>query len=855
MSPALQTFEIVSLFEESMDRLLQDVRYALRQLIKSPAFTVTALLTLALGIGANTAIYSLLDQVMLRSLPVQDPSRLVMLHHSGSDRGRVDVYGGDMGDYYSYPMYRDIRDKNSVFSGVLATDQVQVGVQWHNQPELVNGELVSGNYFDVLGVKPAAGRLLVQSDDEAQEKNPVVVLSYGYWQRRFGSDPHIVNDSILINSHPFTVIGVAPPGFRSFVVGATPDIFAPMMMKPQITPGWNDLDNRRSIWLNVIGRIKPGMTLQQAQSAMDPLWHSLREDELKAMTNVTPKGRDTFLNQSHMELHEAARGFSPVREQIGTPLVIVMAMVGLVVLIACANVAGLLLVRAVGRVREMSVRYALGASRMRVVQQLAIEGLMLGLGGGVLGLAIAPEIAHLLLNKISTSSSSAFSAALDGRVLVFNFLVSIAVGLLFSLAPAVQFWRPDLMQTLKQQITTSTGGQLRLRQGSVAVQMGVSLLLLFAAGLFVRTLHNLKITNVGFATDHLVMFGIEPGDAGYELSQNPQLYKRILETLVALPGVRSAAGTDDPELSNNDSQSSIGVPGYTPGDNEHMQAEWACISPGYFRTLQLPFVAGRDITEQDNPNSAKVAVVNESFARRFFGNAQNALGRNFARGSAPDDKADIRIVGVVKDAKHRDLRSPIDLAVYMPYEQQDPKRGLTFMQFYIRTFQSPDQAMNTVHGAMQNLDSKLALDSLRTMDMQIENDLSTESIVAFLAVSFGALATFLAAVGLYGVLAFSTAQRTREIGIRMALGASRASVIQLILREVFWLAGVSIAVALPAALLLGRYLRSQLYGVSNADPITILGVVIVVAGVAIMAALIPARRAAGVNPTRALRYE
>ena len=350
-------------------------------------------------------------------------------------------------------------------------------------------------------------------------------------------------------------------------------------------------------------------------------------------------------------------------------------------------------------------------------------------------------------------------------------------------------------------------------------------------------------------------FGVAPGYAGYELSQNPQLYKRIMETLAGLPGVRSVAGTDDPELSGNDEQSSIGVPGYIPGENEKMQSEWANISPGYFDTLKVPFAAGRDITDQDNANSAKVAVVNESFARRFFGDAQHAIGRNFARGSTPDDKPDIQIVGVVKDVKHRNLRDPSDLTVYVPYVQTDPKRGNVFMQFYVRTWQPPEQAMNTVRTAMQTLDSKLALASLQTMDLQIQNDLSTESIIAFLAVSFGSLAMFLAAIGLYGVLAFSTAQRTREIGIRMALGASRSSVIQLVVREVLWLAGISIAVALPTALLLGRYLRSQLFGVSSADPLTMFGVVAVIAAVAILAATIPARRAASVNPTRALRYE
>ncbi|HWY70819.1 MAG TPA: ABC transporter permease [Terriglobales bacterium] len=840
-----------------MDRFLQDLRYALRQLTKSPAFTVTALLTLALGIGANTAIYSLLDQVMLRSLPVQDPEQLVMLKSSGSDRGRISAYGGSSDDYFSYPMYRDLRDKNSVFSGVVATDQVQVGVQWHNQPELVQGELVSGNYFDVLGVKPAVGRLLVQSDDEVQERSPVVVLSYGYWQRRFGSDPRVVNDTILVNSHPFTVVGVASPGFKSFVVGAAPDVFAPMMMKPQITPGWNDLDERRSRWLNAIGRLKPGMTLAQAEAGLAPLWRSLREEELKAIPNATPKFREGFVAKSKLSLSEAAQGFSPVRDQIGTPLVIVMAMVGLVVLIACANVASLLLVRAAGRVREMSVRYALGASRMRVVQQLVIEGLVLGVGGGIIGLAIAPSVTQLLLRKIWTDSSGQipFSSSPDIRVLVFNFGLSAAVGLLFSLAPALQFWRPDLVQTLKQQLTTASGGQLRLRRSSVALQMGLSLLLLFGAGLFVRTLHNLRNVDVGFASDHLLTFGISPGYAGYKLEQNPDLYKRIVDTLKGLPGVRSAAATSDPELAGNDSMSSIGIPGYTPGENERMAVEWAEISPGYFDTLKLPSVIGRDISDQDHAGTTKVAVVNETFARRYFGGPDKAVGHNFARGGAPEDKPEFQVIGVVRDAKHRNLRDEIGPTVYIPYTQVDPKRGLTFMQFYVRTWQAPEEATNTIRTAMQSLDSKLVVDSLLTVDRQINNNVTNESIVAFLAVSFGVLATFLAAIGLYGVLAFSTAQRTREIGIRMALGASRSSVVQMVLREVLWLAGISVAIAVPSAVLLARYLRSQLYGVSNTDPLTLVAVVVVIAAVAMLAAMLPARRAAGVNPTKALRYE
>jgi predicted permease len=836
-----------------MDKFIQDVRYALRQLAKAPAFTFTAIITLALGIGANTAIYSLLDQVMLRSLPVKNPGELVMLSATGSDRGRISVYGGTANEFFSYPMYRDIRDKNSVLNGVLATDQVQVGVQWHDQPELVSGELVSGNYFDVLGVRPAMGRLMVQSDDEVQERTPVVVLSYGYWQRRFGSDPRVVNDTLSINGHPFTIIGVTQPGFKSVVLGSAPDVFTPMMMKAQVTPGWNDLENRRSRWLNMIGRLKPGMTHAQAEVSLAPLWHSLREDELKSIQNATPKFRHAFLEESKLSLLDAGRGFSPVRDQLGAPLMIVMGMVGLVVLIACANVASLLLVKAAGRVREMSIRYALGASRARVVQQLVVEGLVLGLSGGALGLLLAPEATNLLLHKLWTDSIGQipFTSSPDARILLFNFAVSVIVGLAFSLAPALQFWRPNLTETLKQQVNTWTGGQLRMRRGSVAVQIGLSLLLLFGAGLFVRTLHNLKTVSVGFSTDHLVTFGLEPGLAGYDPKQMPDVFKRTLDVLSALPGVRAAGATSDPELSGNDSRRTIDVPGYTPSESERTNVEWSEISAGYFATLQIQLIAGRNFSDQDTATATKVVIVNESLAKHYFGDAQKALGRVLRNGVGKDLK-EYQVVGVVKDNKHRNLRSEIEPTAFQPYPQ-NPE--LTAMVFYTRTWQMPETAMASIRTAMQNFDSKLVLDSMQTMDQQIENDVSTESLIAFLAVSFGILATFLAAIGLYGVLAFSTAQRTREIGIRMALGASRTSVIRMILQEVVWLAGISIAVALPTALLLARYLRPQLYGVSNADPVTLMAVVILVATVAMIAAMIPARRAAGVNPTKALRYE
>jgi putative ABC transport system permease protein len=835
-----------------MTGLLQDLRYALRQLSKSPGFTLVAILTLAFGIGANTAIYSLLDQALLRTLPVKDPSRLVLLQYVGSNTGRISSYGGGTRAYFSYPLYRDLRDQNSVFSGLLATDAVQVGIQWHNQPDLVYGELVSGNYFDLLGIRPALGRLFVPSDDLVPEANPVAVLSFGYWQRRFGSDPRIVNQNIQVNGHPFTVIGVSPPGFRSVVVGNAPDIFCPMMMKPQVTPDWNDLDNRRSAWLNVVGRLKPGLSRRQAEAGVNPLWKALRSAELKDIKNESPEFRLHFVDKSSLSLFDGARGFSPLRDIIQTPLLIVMAMVALVALIACANVASLLLVRAAGRVREMSVRYALGAKRARVVQQLLVEGMLLGIAGGLLGVLLArPASALLIRMQFSDSLGDLpFTSNPDLRVLLFNFALAILVSLIFGLAPALEFWRPDLAPALKEQANTISGGASRLRRTSVAVQIGLSVLVLVGAGLFVRTLHNLKSLNAGFSTDHLVTFGIDPRMAGYEPARTLALHQRVLETMQSLPGVRSAAATNDPELANNNSSGNITIAGYTEKPQENMDVERPSVTPAYFSTLEIPLLAGRALTVDDAAGKPKVAVVNESFAVHFFGNPQKALGHFIARGGGKV-KPDIEIVGVVKDAKHTTLRDDILRTTFASYLQSDPSA----MTFYVRTRLAPADAESSIRRAMQGLDAKIVLDSFRTMDEQIDNNLSTERLVALLASSFGILAALMAGVGLYGVLAYSTAQRTREIGIRIALGAGKAKVFRMVLIEVLGLTGISMAFALPLSLLLTRTVRSQLFGISSGDPLTFALVVLLIAGVAMVAALVPARRASRIDPMRALRYE
>lgn len=832
-------------------KLWMDIRFAIRQLRKSPAFSLIAIATLALGIGATTAIFSLFDQILLRSLPVRDPQRLVMLEFHGSDTGRTSVYAGNQGQFFSYPMYRRLRDQNSVFSGMIAMFPAQVGLQWHNTPALANAEVVSGNYFDVLGVRAAIGRLFVPSDEGAKGGSPLAVLSFAYWQNRFGSDPSVIGQAVLINGQPYTVIGVSAPRFRSAIAGTAPDVFALMNMKPQITPGWDDLDNERSKWLNIAARIKDNESVQQAQAGLNPLWKGLRADELKSIKNTNEEFRKSFVDKAYISLEDGSKGFSGIRDGLKTPLLILMGMVALLALMASVNVAGLLLVRAAGRAREMSVRYALGAARSQIARQLLVEGLLLGLVGGACGVTLAPVLSATLLTAIfSGSGTIPFHSNPDARVLGFAFVIAILVSLIFSIAPVLQFWRPTVTPALKQQAATASGGHTAFRRVIVSVQIGLSVVLLLGAGLLIRTLRNLQTVDVGFTTDHLVTFSVEPGLAGYSSTQVGPLYRKILETLGALPGVKSVALTDNPDLANNDNTFNIIVPGTTTDSEQNLRTvEWERVSPEYLSTLQQPLLMGRFVEKEDLPNSLAVAVVNESLARKAFGSTKQAIDKTFRVGRGGKE---LTIVGIARDAKHRDLRRDPEPTFYTSiFQEQEPQS----VEFYVRTYQSPAAAISMIRHSMHELDSKIVPDQLRTMDEQIDGILTNERLLAILASGFGVLAALMAAIGLYGVLAFSTAQRTREIGVRMALGATRLDVIRMIVREVGWLAGIGTVVAFPIALILSRGLREQLYGISARDPLTIFAVVTMTGIVCGLAAFLPARRASSVDPMTALRYE
>src|SRR5579871_525954 len=832
--------------------MMQDLRYALRQLKKAPAFTLTAILTLALGIGANTAIFTVFNQVLLRMLPVQRPQELVRLSFIGSDRGHISVFGGTDKDFFSYPMYRDLQDKNTVFSGLLANDETQVGAVWKNQPELLSAEIVSGNYFDVLGVKSAAGRLLVPSDDVVKEGSPVVVLSYDYWKTRFNSSSDAVNQTLLINGHPFTIVGVAAAGFSSAINGYTPKIFVPMTMKPQVMPGRDDLEDHRSRWLNIVGRLKPEVNATTAAAAMTTLWRSLRTEELSAMPTTSAQFREHFVTKSSIVLTDDAKGFSPLRDSLRTPLMILMGMVLLLAAMTCVNLTSLLLVRASAREREFAVRYALGAARGRILRQMLIEGLLLGTLGGALGLALAPTAAAMLVRRISESGDLPFSVAPTGTVFGFNLALSVGISLLFSMAPAWQMMRPGLNESLRQQSASTLGAAQRFRRTAIAIQIGLSVLLLSGAGLFVRTLHNLKAQDMGMTTDHLVEFGISPTMAGYAQKDAIPLQDRIQAVLRGLPGVQVAGGTSDPVLADDNTQSNITIEGYAAKADEDVDVETPWITPGYFAALGIPLIAGRDLAEADTTGAPKVAVVNQSFAVKYFGSPQKALGHSIAQGAGDKVKLDTQIVGVVGDAKQHGVREGVVRTLYRPFAQN---LGANNLVFYVRTEQAPEAAENTIRAALHGLDPKLVADSMKTMDEQIDANVSNERMIALLAVSFALVALLTTAVGLYGVLAYATAQRTREIGIRMALGAQRIAVVQLVLMDMVKIAAVGIAVALPVSVALSRFLRSQLFEVQPFDPGTLIACIAVTAIMVIVAAALPAQRAASVEPTQALRME
>lgn len=837
--------------------MLADLRYALRQLKKSPGFTLTAVLTLALGIGATTAIFTLFDQVMLRMLPVEKPQELVRLSWRGSFSGSTWNFGGNVGDFFSYPMYKDLRQRNQVFSEVAAVTRNSVGIAWHNQSEIQDVEVVSGNYFQTLGVHPSIGRLFSSSDETGKDANPVVVLSYNYWRTRFAASPQVIGQDLLLNGHPFTIVGVTPENFYSAIGGSHPGVFVPLTMVDTALP-WmarqHNLDNHLSLWITVFARLKPGVSMAQAQAGLSPLWYSLRTQELSLYTNVSQQFKERYTSRSTIRLQDNSMGFSPSRSQLKTPLVILLSMAGLLIGMCALNVTTLLLLRAAVRAREISMRYALGAKFRRIVCQLLIEGGVLGAIGAASGIAFAPLLTSTLVHLLTNANpgNEPYSAAIDSRVLVFTILLSLSVTILFSIAPIFAFLHPNLMSTLRQNAGTASKGSQLFRKLAVGGQITLSVLLLAGAGLFVRTVDHLRHQPVGFQTDRLITFALDPTVSGYSEAHTPAVLTSAMEGIRRIPGVEIVAGTTDPELSGYSNFSGFAVEAHKQIEGEDLNFESPWVTPAYFATLHQSLLAGREFTEADAKGAPKVAVVNQSMAVRFFGSAQNALGRKLSRDSEADRPLDITIIGVVGNTRHFDLRTPLGPAVYLPYLQMPNPVGL---QLYIRTSQRPQFIAAAIRKVVHDIDQALVVDTLRTMSEQVDVSAATERALAILAIGFAGMALTLASVGLYGVLAFSTESRTREIGVRLALGSPRMAVISLVLREMAWIASLAILIAIPSTIALARLFRSQLYGVAVSDPLTLLAAVGFTVLMLGLSSALPAGQAARVEPVEALRTE
>ncbi|MDX2150684.1 MAG: ABC transporter permease [Bryobacteraceae bacterium] len=829
-----------------MNHLGQDIKYAVRGLYKSPAFTIIAVLSLALGIGANTSIFTLMDQVMLRALPVKDPQQLVTLRAPGSQFGMV--FCGTQ--CFSYPLYQEIQQNNQVFEGVLSYFATSVSFAAGEVTERASAELVTGNYFQLLGLKAAAGRLLTPEDDRTPGGHPVAVFSHGFWQRRFGGNPKIINQTVRVNGQPYTVVGVAPAGFHSARIGQATELFVPITMKAQITPQWDGLKDRRVIWVEMMARLKPGVSRQQAQASLAPLFKAHLEEDLRLARPRNESFKKRYLSKQ-LEVHAGYHGYSDYHRQFEKPLWLLMAMVGLVLLIACANVANLLVARAAARQKEMSIRLALGAGRARIASQLVVESLMLSLLGGVGGLLVSAWTTSLLIQFLPFEGlTRTLSSEPDFRVLGFAMAVSVLSGLLFGLVPALQATRPDIIKTIREQASNLSGAmpQVRFRKVLVAAQVSLSLLLLIGAGLFARSLSNLRSLDPGFTTENIMTFSLDPALNGYKPERAHQFHEQLQRNLRTLPGVRNVSMATNPLLADNWSMSTIEVEGYKARDDEDMNPMFNGVLPGFFDTLGMRMLLGRDFTEADRVGTPKVAVVNEKFAKYFFKDG-NPIGRRF---KTPRSKEWTEIVGVVRDTKHLSLRDEISRFVFYPTAQTESVESVVY---YVATTTDPVKVATAMRNEVRRLDAQLPVGDVKTFEKQADESLFLERVIAALSMCFGLLATILAAVGLYGVMAYTVARRTREIGIRMALGAERRQVMWMVMREVAVMAGIGIACALPLAYGLGRYIEAQLHGLKPNDIGVQAAATLTLTLVAILAGYVPGWRATRVDPMVALRYE
>ncbi len=825
-----------------------DLRFSLRSFLKTPSFTVTAVLSLMLGIGATTAIYSLVDQVLLHALPVREPERLILI-----DWNEEVSSGFGSWNLMSYPVCRDLDKQKRFFEGVFCRALTPVSLTVASDAQPATAEVVSGNYFQLLGVRPALGRVLATGDDGAPNTNPVVVVSYDFWQTKLGGSRDVVGRKLLINRHPMTVVGVAAETFRGIDVAEVPSVWIPASMSAQAIPGFNNYLERRTRWVQVLGRLRPSMTLHQAKAGLQPWFKAMLQEDMRRpdFPTITAELRRDFLNSS-LVLTEAPQGHSALRRQLVEPLWLLFAVTGVLLGLACLNVSGLFLARGSAQEREIGTRLALGASRGRLGRQLLTDSLVIALVGGALGTVAAPVAVRTLIAFLPQGNApNALHAGVDLRVLLFAFGASLAAGLLSGLAPGWQARRQSLFTSLRERGGTALGA-VRIRKVIVTAQIALALTLVIGAALFVRTLDALMAKGPGFDTSSLVSFGIHGLQSGYSVVDGNRMIRRLDEQIRQSPITQAGAVARFPLLTGwswNNPMTILADKRITTQDEVYLNA----VTPAFFETMGIKIVAGRNFDGRDvrapSDPGWRSAIVNEAFVKRYLG-GRNPLGARICQGNGPDAKPNIEIVGVMTNFSYRGLREESEQA-YFPYLEGNDAGGT----FYVKVHGTPESALHTIREIVRGVDPTLPMVDFRTLNEQVNRSLNTEHMLATLSGSFSALALLLSLVGLYGVMSFVVTQRTREIGIRLALGAQRWSAVWLVLRDALTMILWGIAIGLPLVWASGRLVESQLYDVGPADPVVIAAAILILGSAAIAAAFIPARRASGVNPTDALRVD
>ncbi len=834
---------------------MANLRLALRTLRKTPFVTAVAVVSLALGIGANSAVFSLFHQMLLRPLPVAEPERLVNLGAPGPKPGSTSCNNaGDCETVFSYPMFRDLEREagRATFTGLAAHRSFGANLAHRGRTSTGEGMLVSGSYFPTLGLAPALGRLLGPGDEPSVGEARVVVLSHDYWQSQFGAGTDIVGENLVVNGQPLTVVGVAPAGFRGTTLGSRPDVFVPITLRGLMAPGFDGFENRRSYWAYLFARLAPGVDLERAAVAINVPYRGLIQEVEAPLQEGMSEATMAQFRARQVTVEPGVRGQSDLHRDAGAPLTMLLAVSGVVLLIACANIANLLLARSAARTGEISVRLSIGAGRGRLVSQLLTESWLLAALGGLAGLVVARWTLAGIGALLPGEASGLLELRLDLPVVGFAAALALGTGLLFGLYPALHATRPDLASALKGQAGQPSGGRAaaRFRSALVTAQIALSLALLVSAGLFARSLLNVTRVDLGLEVDRLATFSLAPELNGYPPERSRALFERLEEELAAVPGVTGVTASMVPALAGSNWGTDVWVEGFPVEPDTDNNARFNEVGPGYFRTMGVTLLAGREFTAADAGEAPKVAVVNRKFAEKFGLDPRDTVGKLMSTDAGSE--LDIEIVGLVADAKYSDVKDEVPPLFYLPYRQDD---RLGFLSFYLRTSLPPASILAAVPRTVAGLDPDLPVDELKTMPQQVRENVLVDRFIATLTVAFGALATLLAAVGLYGVLAYTVAQRTREMGLRMALGADRRRVLGLVLGQVARLTAIGSAIGLALALALGRLARSQLFELEGHDPAVLVAATVALALVALASGLAPARSAARIDPMVALRYE